>query len=145
MPHHTIHMPATSRNTENVLKNFFIFITILTAKIQILDDMDKIYYICPIFFRTFAPQNDTIMTHKTTLKIYEWLSYILLLGATVVYFILKSRAVGLVMAILVLAVFARLMMERTRYKACEEENDQLKDDLRRLTLLLAEEKKKNQK
>lgn len=85
------------------------------------------------------------MTHKTTLKIYEWLSYILLLGATVVYFVLKSRAVGLVMGILVLAVFSRLMMERTRTKACEEENEQLKDDLRRLTLLLAEEKKKNQK
>lgn len=84
------------------------------------------------------------MTHKTALKIYEWLSYILLLGATVIYILLKSRAVGLVMGVLVLAVFARLMMERTRYKACEDENDQLKEDLRRLTLLLAEEKKKNQ-
>ena len=38
----------------------------------------------------------------------------------------------------------RLMMERTRYRACEEENDELRADLRRLTQLLAEEKKKNQ-
>lgn len=83
------------------------------------------------------------MTHKTALKIYEWASYILILAATVVYFIFKARGVDLVLIILVIAVFMRLMMEKTRYKACEEENDELKDDLRRLTQLLAEEKKKN--
>lgn len=83
------------------------------------------------------------MTHKTALKIYEWASYILILAATVVYFIFKARGVDLVLIILVIAVFMRLMMEKTRYKACEEENDEFKDDLRRLTQLLAEEKKKN--
>lgn len=83
------------------------------------------------------------MTHKTALKIYEWASYILILAATVIYFIFKARGVDLVLIILVIAVFMRLMMEKTRYKACEEENDELKDDLRRLTQLLAEEKKKN--
>ncbi|MCR4659535.1 MAG: hypothetical protein K5650_04480 [Bacteroidales bacterium] len=84
------------------------------------------------------------MSHKTALKIYEWASYILILGATAVYFWLKSNGVAIVLIILVLAVFMRLMMERTRYRACEEENDELRADLRRLTQLLAEEKKKNQ-
>lgn len=84
------------------------------------------------------------MSHKTALRIYEWLSYILLIGATVVYFVYKSQGINLVLMILVVAVFMRLMMERTRYKACEEENDELQSDLRRLTRLLAEEKKKNE-
>ncbi|MBR1851266.1 MAG: hypothetical protein IJ789_07850 [Bacteroidales bacterium] len=84
------------------------------------------------------------MSHKTALKIYEWASYILLVAATVVYFWLKSQGVSIVLIILILAVFMRLMMERTRFRACEEENDQLQADLRRLTQLLAEEKKKHQ-
>ena len=42
-----------------------------------------------------------------------------------------------------LAVFCRLMMERTRRQAADAENDELKNDLRRLTQLYAEEKKKN--
>ena len=83
------------------------------------------------------------MTHKTALRIYEWVSYLLLVAATVVYFVFKGEGVNLVLIILILAVFMRLMMERTRYKACEEENEELQEDLRRLTLLLAEEKKKN--
>ena len=61
-------------------------------------------------------------------------------------FILRSRgawALNLTLCILVLAIFCRLMMERTRRLAADAENDQLKDDLRRLTQLYAEEKKKN--
>ena len=58
---------------------------------------------------------------------------------------LKSQGVPLTMLVLALAIFCRWMMDRHRYKACEEENDQLKADLRRLTQLLAEEKKKNNK
>ena len=85
------------------------------------------------------------MSHKTALRIYEWLSYILLIGATVVYFVYKSQGINLVLIILVVAVFMRLMMERTRYMACEEENEELQNDLRRLTRLLAEEKKKTEK
>ena len=54
------------------------------------------------------------MNYQRTLRIYEWISYI-----------------------------CRLMMERTRRLAADAENDQLKDDLRRLTQLYAEEKKKN--
>lgn len=86
------------------------------------------------------------MSYKTALKVYEIVSYVLILGATVVFFMLRNETAGLTMTllILVLAVFCRMMMERTRYKACEEENEQLSEDLRRLTKLLADEKKKNQ-
>lgn len=88
------------------------------------------------------------MNYQRTLKVYEWISYILILGATVVYFLFRQNgqsAVALTLCILVLAVFARLMMERTRRLAADAENEELKTDLRRLTQLLAEEKKKNNK
>ena len=83
------------------------------------------------------------MQRKTALRIYEWLSYLLIVGATVVYFVYHEAGVNLVLLILLLAVFMRLMMERTRYKACDEENDELREDLRKLTRLLAEEKRKD--
>ncbi|MBQ9418304.1 MAG: hypothetical protein IJU19_06995 [Bacteroidales bacterium] len=87
------------------------------------------------------------MSHKTAIKIYEITSYVLILGATVVYFMLKSDSqtigLSLTMLLVAVAVAMRWMMERHRFKACEEENDELKADLRRLTQLLAEEKKKN--
>lgn len=82
------------------------------------------------------------MSHKTAMKIFEYASYLLIIGATVIYFVLKSQGLALTMLVLALAMTARMLMERQRYKACEEENDQLRDDLRRLTQLLAEEKKK---
>ena len=83
------------------------------------------------------------MSHKTAIRIYEIASYVLILGATAIYFIMKAQGVSLTMLVLALAIFCRWMMDRHRFKACDEENDQLRDDLRRLTLLLAEEKKKN--
>lgn len=88
------------------------------------------------------------MSHKTAIKIYEIVSYVLILGATVVYFLLKNNgtpglSLSLTMILVALAIAMRWMMERHRFKACEEELDQMKDDLRRLTLLYAEEKKKN--
>ena len=85
------------------------------------------------------------MTHKTALTIYEWISYLLIAGATVIYFALKERGIALTLVVLVLAVFMRMMMERTRRKACEEENEELRNDLRRLTQLLAEAKRDNKK
>ena len=72
------------------------------------------------------------MNYQRTLRIYEWISYILILGATVVYFILRSRG-----------AWALNLTLCTRRLAADAENDQLKDDLRRLTQLYAEEKKKN--
>lgn len=87
------------------------------------------------------------MNYQRTLKIYEWISYILIIGATVLYFLLCDQgpyALNLTLCILVLAIFCRLMMERTRRKAADEENDELKEDLRKLTQLYASEKKKNE-
>ena len=85
------------------------------------------------------------MNYQTKLRIYEWISYVLIIAATVVYFVLRSQGAGalnLTLCILVVAVFCRLMMERTRRQAADAENDELKNDLRRLTQLYAEARKK---
>ncbi|MCR5191697.1 MAG: hypothetical protein K6D59_00195 [Bacteroidales bacterium] len=80
---------------------------------------------------------------KTTLsKIYEWASYALIIGATV-YFFLNHKEPLLTLVGIMLALFCRNFMYRTRYKMFEEENEELKVDLRRLTNLLEVEKKKN--
>ncbi len=85
------------------------------------------------------------MSHKTVIKIYEIASYVLILGATMAFFMMKETPMrlSLTMILVALAIAMRWLMERRRFKAAEEEIDQLHDDLRRLTLLLAEEKKKN--
>ena len=83
------------------------------------------------------------MSHQTAVKVYEYASYVLIIGATVIYFTMKAQGLSLTMLVLALAIFCRWMMDRHRYKACDEENDELRNDLRRLTQLLAEEKKKN--
>lgn len=85
------------------------------------------------------------MSHKTAIKIYEIASYVLILGATAAYFLLKTSdlRLSLTMILVALAILMRMMMERHRFRSAEEEIDQLKDDLRRLTQLYAEEKKKN--
>lgn len=88
------------------------------------------------------------MNYQKTLRVYEWISYILIIGATVVYFMLRSQGswvFTLTFGILALAVFFRLMMERVRRQAADEEIEELKNDLRRLTQLYAEEKKKNER
>lgn len=85
------------------------------------------------------------MSHKTAIKVYEIVSYVLILGATVVFFMMKTSPMrlSLTMILVALAIAMRWLMERHRFKAADEEIDQLHDDLRRLTQLLAEEKKKN--
>ena len=87
------------------------------------------------------------MSHNTAVKIYEIASYVLILGATAVFLIPGIRQqynVGAVTLILIaLAVACRWGMERHRFKSANDEIDQLQADLRRLTQLLAEEKKKN--
>ncbi len=85
------------------------------------------------------------MSHKTVIKIYEIASYVLILVATAIFFLMKDNPMrlSLTMILVALAIAMRWLMERRRFKAAEEEIDQLHDDLRRLTLLLAEEKKKN--
>ncbi len=84
--------------------------------------------------------------YQRRLKIYEWVSYVLIAAATAIYFLLRSQgaaALNLTLVVLVLAVFCRLMMERTRRQASDAENEELKEDLRRLTQLYAEAKKKS--
>ena len=87
------------------------------------------------------------MTFQTKLRIYEWISYILIIAATAVFFYFRQQGIhdqSLTIGIVALAVFSRLMMERTRRQAADAELDELRDDLRKLTQLYAEEKKKNQ-
>ena len=50
------------------------------------------------------------MSHKTAIKIYEIASYVLILGATAIYFWLKQQGLSLTMLILALAIFCRWMM-----------------------------------
>ena len=96
-----------------------------------------------VYFCTLKPKY--IMSHKTAIRLYEIASYVLILGATAVYFMLKDSPMrlSLTMMLVAVAIAMRWMMERHRSKAAEEEIDQLNADLRRLTQLLAEEKKKN--
>ena len=85
------------------------------------------------------------MSHKTAIRVYEIVSYVLILGATAAFFMMKDNPMRLSMTMILvaLAITMRWLMERHRFKAADEEIDQLHDDLRRLTQLLAEEKKKN--
>lgn len=86
------------------------------------------------------------MSHKTAIRVYEIASYMLILAATVIFFVMKMSPMRLplTMILLALAIGCRWMMERHRFKSAEAEIDQLQEDLRKLTLLLAQEKKKNQ-
>ena len=88
------------------------------------------------------------MSHKTYIRIYEIASYVLILGATVLYFMLKTinpvQRLSLVMILVALAIACRWGMAHHRFRSCEDELDQLQQDFRRLTQLYAEEKKKNQ-
>ena len=96
------------------------------------------------------------MNHKTALKVYEIVSYVLIICAKVAFVFFTFRdnislmqrvnsTFVLLVSVLLLAAagFARMFMERERFRSCDEENDKLREDLRRLTLLLAEERKKN--
>ena len=80
------------------------------------------------------------MKKDTAAKIYEWAPYVMLLGATAVFFIAHQR-VDLTLIVLMVAIYLRALMYRTRYKAFEEENSDLKRDLRRLTAVLKEKEK----
>ncbi len=84
------------------------------------------------------------MEKSTQSKIYEWASYVLIIGATV-YFFVSHKEPLITMLVIVLALFCRNMMYRVRYKMFEEENEELKVDLRRLTNLLEVERKKTGK
>ncbi len=81
------------------------------------------------------------MTSSTAAKIYEWASYILIIGATVIFFLLKEvpqLRLNLTLILLVMAVYMRALMYRSRNRQLESDNEELRHDLRRLTALLAE-------
>ena len=84
------------------------------------------------------------MNSDTASKIYEWGSYVVILAATVLFFALKGspQRVSLTLIALVVAVYLRALMYRSRLRAADGENEELKRDLRRLTALLADEKEK---
>lgn len=86
------------------------------------------------------------MSHKTAIRIYEIASYVLILVATAAFFMMENtdpRRTPILLLLLIVAIFCRWMMERHRFRAANDEIDQLQADLRHLTQLLAEEKKKN--
>lgn len=74
------------------------------------------------------------MDRNTVTKIYNVLSFLLLIGALVVFFVAKNGT--WVMITLMFAVFFRMLMERSSRIAIERENQKLKDDLRHLTHIL---------
>lgn len=82
-----------------------------------------------------------MMRKETAIKLWEWSSYIVILGATLVFFLFKKN-LDITLLLLVVAVYLRVMMYRTKYKACQEENELLESDLRKLTHLLESQKKK---
>lgn len=94
-----------------------------------------------MYFCIFKSEHFT-MEKTTQAKLYEWASYVLIVAATV-YFFVSHKEVTITMMGIVLALFCRNMMCRTRLKMVEEENEEMRVDLRRLTNLLEVEKKKN--
>lgn len=88
------------------------------------------------------PQKRKKMEKSTQAKLYEWASYLIIVAATV-YFFVSHKEVTITMLGIVVALFCRNMMYRVKYKMYEEENEELKVDLRRLTNLYEIEKKKN--
>lgn len=82
------------------------------------------------------------MNHKTEIKIYEWLSFVCIIGATILCIYRTLQLLIIAALLLAIGMFLRMLMERTRRKACEEEIDELHNDLRRLTKLYAESQQK---
>ena len=95
-----------------------------------------------IFFVPLQLENESNMNTKTTIKIYEWASYICIIGATVLCILHEVQYLVFAALLLAVGMFMRMLMERTRRQDCEAEIDELREDMRRLTLLLAQEKEK---
>ena len=82
------------------------------------------------------------MDRSILTKIYGILSFLLLIGAFVVFFAVKNST--WVLITLMFAIFFRMLMERSNRIAIERENQKLKDDLRRLTHILEYERKNDE-
>lgn len=82
------------------------------------------------------------MDRTTLAKIYGIISFLLLIGAIVLFVATKNT--HFILILLAFAIFFRMLMERSSRIAIECENTKLKDDLRRLTHILEYERKNDE-
>ena len=75
------------------------------------------------------------MQRQTIDKLCVWGSYLVIGAATVLFFV-NRRQILMVLLLLAISIYLRALMYRIRCKGLEEENEQLKSDLRRLSKLL---------
>lgn len=76
--------------------------------------------------------------------LFEWCSYILIVAATILFFAFHKN-VPITLLILLVALICRVLMYRHRFLASENENESLRTDLHRLTLLLKQNQKSTDK
>lgn len=74
------------------------------------------------------------MKKESLSKLYLYLSWLMLIATCLVAFILKNTMLS--MLGLILAIAFRYMSERTKCVVLQNENQELKDDMRRLTKIL---------
>lgn len=74
------------------------------------------------------------MKKESFSKLYLYLSWLMLIATCLVAFILKNTMLS--MLGLILAIAFRYMSERTKCVVLQNENQELKDDMRRLTKIL---------
>ncbi|MBQ9638810.1 MAG: hypothetical protein IJV22_04565 [Bacteroidales bacterium] len=75
------------------------------------------------------------MSNSTAEKIYRWASYAMLAAATVAFFA-TGRNVQLTLLLLVVAVYLRALMYRSRSLRYAEENEELRQMARQLTNMI---------
>lgn len=74
------------------------------------------------------------MKKESLSKLYLYLSWLMLIATCLVAFILKNTMLS--MLGLILSIAFRYMSERTKCVVLQNENQELKDDMRRLTKIL---------
>lgn len=84
------------------------------------------------------------MSKSNASKLFEWLSYLFIAGATAAFF-LTHKDVAITLLLLIIAVYMRALMYRTKYHICQEENEELMKDLKQAASLLRQREKKDTK
>ena len=74
------------------------------------------------------------MKKEYLIKLYLYLSWLMLVATCLVAFVLKNTMLS--MLGLILAIAFRYMSERSKCVVLQNENQELKDDMRRLTAVL---------
>ena len=74
------------------------------------------------------------MKKESLIKLYLYLSWLMVVATCLVAFILKNTMLS--MLGLILAIAFRYMSERAKCVVLQKENQELKDDMRRLTNIL---------